>query len=71
MPGLRRPAARQPIKDQVLEARQFTNRSITAFLLMLGAVLLLSARYVYLQVVSYDEFATRSTNNRVRVVPVA
>lgn len=61
----------QPIKDQALEGRQFAARATTAFLLIAAALLLLILRYVYLQVVSYDEFATRSANNRVRIVPVA
>jgi penicillin-binding protein 2 len=42
-----------------------------AFLLIVAALLLLGLRYVYLQVINYEEFATRSASNRVRIVPVA
>jgi len=55
----------------VQESQHFRNRAATAFLLIAGAILLLSLRYVYLQVVSHDEFSTRSISNRVRIVPVA
>jgi penicillin-binding protein 2 len=66
----RRPAG-QPLKDQALEGRQFRSRAMTAFLLIVAALLLLGVRYFYLQVINYDEFATRSASNRVRLVPVA
>ena len=69
VPGLAGRVSAQPIKDQALEARQFGSRALTAFLLLAAAVLLLALRYFYLQVVSYEEFATRSVNNQVRVVP--
>ena len=61
----------QPLKDQALEGRQFRSRALTAFLLIVAALLLLGLRYFYLQVINYDEFATRSASNRVRLVPVA
>jgi len=60
----------QPLKDHALEKRQFRARAWVAFLLVLLAVVLLGLRYVYLQVMSHDEFATRSASNQVRVVPV-
>lgn len=61
----------RPIKDQAQEGRQFSSRAFTAFVLIAIALFLLSARYVYLQVVSHEEFVTRSTSNQVRIVPVA
>jgi penicillin-binding protein 2 len=70
VPGFAGRASAQPIKDQVLEGRQFGSRALIAFLLLAAAVLLLALRYFYLQVISYEEFATRSVNNQVRVVPV-
>ena len=70
VPGFSGPAPAQPIKDQVLEGRQFGRRALIAFLLLAAAVLLLAIRYFYLQVISYEEFATRSVSNQVRVVPV-
>ena len=62
--------ARHPLKDQAQEARQFRSRALAAFAVILLILLLLALRYVYLQVVAHDEFATRSANNRVRMVPV-
>ena len=53
------------------ESLLFGSRATTSFLLILAAILLLSLRYVYLQVFSHDEFTTRSISNRVRIVPVA
>ncbi len=60
-----------PLKDQALEGEQFASRAMAAFGLLLAAIFLLSLRYFYLQVISHDEFSTRSINNRVRIVPVA
>jgi penicillin-binding protein 2 len=59
----------QPLKDHVLEGRLFQTRAMFAFLLVLLAIILLGLRYVYLQVIRYEEFATRSTSNQVRIVP--
>ncbi len=61
----------QPLKDQVLEGSSFVRRAMISFVFVIVAITLLSLRYVYLQVISHDEFSTRSINNRVRVVPVA
>ncbi|MDH3924404.1 MAG: penicillin-binding protein 2 [Xanthomonadales bacterium] len=69
--ALTRHSGRRPLKDQALEGRQFSTRALTAFLLILAAIFLLSLRYVYLQIVSFDEFTARSINNQVRIVPVA
>lgn len=63
--------ASKPLKDQALEGRQFTSRAITAFVLILAVIFLLILRYFYLQFISYEEFAARSVNNQVRIVPVA
>jgi penicillin-binding protein 2 len=68
---LTRPASGQPLKDQALEGRQFSARALTAFLIILAAIFLLSLRYAYLQVINYEEFTARSINNQVRIVPVA
>jgi len=62
--------ADQPLKDHASEARQFRTRARVALLLVAFAVLLLGLRYVYLQVISHDEYATRSASNQVRIVPV-
>ena len=64
-------ASGQPLKDQALEGRQFSSRALTAFLIILAAIFLLSLRYAYLQLINYEEFTARSINNQVRIVPVA
>lgn len=69
--GLTSPAAGRPLKDQLQEGREFRSRSTTALLIMLAAVFALSLRYVYLQVINYEEYTARSVNNQVRIVPVA
>jgi len=63
-------AAGQPLKDHALESRQFRTRARVALLLVACAVLMLGLRYVYLQVISHAEYATRSASNQVRIVPV-
>ena len=68
IPG--RKQGRRPIKDQVLEARQFSARALTAFVMISLALFLLVLRFAYLQVVAHEEFVTRSANNQVRVVTV-
>lgn len=70
IPLPRRRAHARPIKDPVLESRLFQGRALLAFWIALAIFALLGLRYAWLQVVSYDEFATRSTNNRVRIAPV-
>ncbi|MEE4294478.1 MAG: penicillin-binding protein 2 [Xanthomonadales bacterium] len=62
---------RRFLKDHFQEAQQFRLRALAAFLLVAAALLVLVARFLYLQVVEHDELATRSVNNRVHVMPVA
>jgi penicillin-binding protein 2 len=54
-----------------VEGRQFSSRALTAFLVILAFIFLLSLRYMYLQIVSFEEFQARSINNQVRIIPVA
>ena len=68
--GFAGPPAAQPLKDHVLEGRQFNRRALVAFGVLAASVLLLAVRYFYLQVVNFEEFTTRSVNNQMRVVPV-
>ncbi|NIV21805.1 MAG: penicillin-binding protein 2, partial [Gammaproteobacteria bacterium] len=53
------------------EERLFRKRARTGFLVILVLTLGLAARYVYLQVLQHDDFATRSESNRVHVRAVA
>ncbi len=62
---------RHHIKDPVQEIRLFLQRSTTGFLLITGVVILLLLRYAWLQIVSHEEFISRSTSNQVRLVQAA
>lgn len=59
------------IKDPWLETRLFRSRILVGFGLLLLLIAGLLARYFWLQVIQHEEFATQSTNNQVRLVPVA
>jgi penicillin-binding protein 2 len=69
LPQLAQARAKQPLKDHAQESRLFRRRARIAFLLVLLSFGLLALRYVYLQVAKYDDFATRSISNQVRIVP--
>ncbi len=57
---------RRSIKDTRGESALFRRRAVAGFVLILLCFGLLVSRYVHLQVTRHDEFATRSTNNRVK-----
>jgi len=61
----------RPLKDPYLEAQLFRSRIVTGFALMMVVVIGLMARYFWLQVIKHEEFSTQSTNNQVKLVPVA
>ena len=61
----------RPVKDGYLESRLFQRRAAISFMFVLAVFLLLLTRYAWLQIVAFEEFSTRSTSNRVRVLPVA
>jgi len=65
------PGRGRPLKDAFLESQLFLRRITFSMVLVIVLACLLLARYSWLQVVSHDEFTARSTNNSVRVVPVA
>jgi len=54
-----------------MEAVMFRNRAIQGFVIVLLCLLALAGRYAWLQVVKYEEYASRSESNRVRLQPVA
>lgn len=68
MPG--RPIGR-PLKDLAAESRVFLRRAGIGLGILSLVVVLLLARYTWLQIFSHEAFTTLSTSNRVRVVPVA
>jgi penicillin-binding protein 2 len=61
----------RPLKDAFLESRLLQRRITLSMILVVLLAGLLLLRYTWLQVVSHDEFSTRSISNRVRLVPVA
>lgn len=52
------------------ERQLYNRRALLSFLFVLLACLFVLSRYVYLQVMSHEEFTTRSTDNRVKVTSV-
>ncbi|MBD8900218.1 penicillin-binding protein 2 [Rhodanobacter sp. DHG33] len=62
---------RRTIKDPRNEGELFRRRALAGFALILLGLAGLIGRYVFLQVTRYDEFATRSENNRVKPLPIA
>ncbi|MEW9572769.1 penicillin-binding protein 2 [Rhodanobacter sp. Si-c] len=61
---------RRAIKDARSEGELFRRRALAGFALILLGLAGLIGRYVFLQVSRYDEFATRSQNNRVKPIPI-
>ena len=61
---------RRAIKDARSEGELFRRRALAGFALILLGLAGLIGRYVFLQVERYDEFATRSQNNRVKPIPI-
>ncbi|GAB3789697.1 penicillin-binding protein 2 [Dyella agri] len=61
---------RRAIKDARSEGELFRRRALAGFALILLGLAGLIVRYVFLQVQRYDEFATRSQNNRVKPIPI-
>ncbi|OAI12830.1 penicillin-binding protein 2 [Methylomonas lenta] len=59
------------IKDSLAENRIFLSRIVAAFLLILFMIAGLIIRLVYLQVVGHEHYATLSTDNRIKVSPLA
>ncbi|MBB6185163.1 penicillin-binding protein 2 [Oleiagrimonas soli] len=55
------------IKNEQLEAHLFRVRALTGFVLVAFALLVLAGRFFWLQIVQHDEYATRSTQNRVHL----
>lgn len=59
------------IKDPQHESASFRRRALVGFGLIVLALAALLARFAYLQVARYDEFATRAMDNRVKPVVLA
>ena len=60
-----------PLKNVQQEKRIFRNRVLVSVGIVTFFLLLLISRYAYLQIFSFDEFATASDKNRIRLQPLA
>lgn len=59
------------LKDLPREQRAFTRRALGMFVVVLLALGILLLRLVQLQVVEYQQYRTRSDENRIQVQPIA
>jgi penicillin-binding protein 2 len=59
------------IKDLAREQRAFTSRAMVVFIIAVLAICVLLLRLVQLQVVEYQQYRTRSDENRIQVQPIA
>ncbi|MGI5309177.1 penicillin-binding protein 2 [Rheinheimera sp. WS51] len=62
---------RVAIKDLAAEARLFNQRAIVAIVLVCLLFLIVIYNQYQLQIVSYQDYQTRSEGNRIKVVPMA
>ncbi|USD59837.1 penicillin-binding protein 2 [Vibrio sp. SCSIO 43140] len=62
---------RSQIRDHQAEARLFKSRAIVAFVAIVAMVLVLVANLYNIQVNQYQDYKTRSNDNRIKVVPIA
>ncbi|OAL81363.1 penicillin-binding protein 2 [Acinetobacter sp. SFB] len=60
-----------PLKNVQQEKRIYRNRVFIAVGIVAFFLLILVARYAYLQIANYDEFSTASDQNRIRLQPLA
>ena len=60
-----------PLKNVQQEKRIFRNRILVSVGIVTFFLLLLISRYAYLLIFSFDEFATASDKNRIRLQPLA
>ncbi len=60
----------RPMRNPLAEAGVQRRRAWVGFVLVCVAFAVLAARFAYLQVVSYEEFHTRSEANRIKARPI-
>ncbi len=58
------------LKDPQAEEGQFQLRLVIAYAFMVLMLLVLAARFIWLQVMQYEHFATLAQNNSISLVPV-
>ncbi|NAW61846.1 penicillin-binding protein 2 [Vibrio sp. V31_P5A7T61] len=62
---------RSPIRDYQAEARLFRRRAIVAFMGIVVAMGVLITNLYHIQVKQYQDYKTRSNDNRIKIVPIA
>lgn len=60
-----------PLKNVQLEKKIYRNRVLIAVGIVIFCFSILIARYIYLQIIRHQDFATASDNNRIRLQPTA
>ncbi|MCX7564140.1 penicillin-binding protein 2 [Xanthomonadaceae bacterium XH05] len=58
------------MRNPLVEASVQRRRALIGFILVFMGLMVLAARFAYLQVVSYEEFHTRSEANRIKARPI-
>ena len=61
----------QSFKDHYLERKLLISRSVVAFVFVCIMLLALVARSWYLQIIKFEDYSTRSNDNRISVQPIA
>jgi penicillin-binding protein 2 len=62
---------RSQIRDYIAEARLFRNRAIASFFAIVILIGVLIANLYHIQVTQYQDYQTRSNDNRIKIVPIA
>ena len=62
---------RSPIRDYQIEARLFRNRAMVSFVGIIVLVGVLIANLYNIQVNQYQDYKTRSNDNRIKIVPIS
>ncbi|MDQ2194348.1 penicillin-binding protein 2, partial [Vibrio sp. A14(2019)] len=62
---------RSQIRDYQSEARLFRNRAIVSFIAIIMLVGVLLTNLYHIQINQYQDYKTRSNDNRIKIVPIA
>lgn len=60
-----------PFRDYTAESALFARRAVVAFFAVLVLTSILIANLYHLQIVRFDDYCTRSNENRIKLVPIA
>lgn len=62
---------RNPFRDYSAEESLFVRRALVAFIIILLLTIVLAINLYHLQVLRFDDYSTRSNQNRIKLVPIA